>query len=75
MPLPHPRDLPIRKKILLIGLLPGCVGLVLACVIFVASEKSDFTNAYTERLGVLAEIVAKNVGPKLAARDRDAAEL
>jgi len=74
MPLLHPRDLPIRQKILLIGLLPGCVGLVLACVIFVASEKSDFTDAYTERLGVLAEIVAKNVGPKVAERDRDAAE-
>jgi len=70
----HPRDLPIRQKILLIGLLPGCVGLLLACAIFVVSEKSDFTDAYTERLGVLAEIVAKNVAPQLAARDRDAAE-
>ncbi|MHC4940352.1 MAG: methyl-accepting chemotaxis protein [Planctomycetota bacterium] len=75
MPLPHPRDLPIRQKILLIGLLPGCVGLALACAIFVISEKSDFTNAYTDRLGVLAEIVAKNVGPQLAARDHDAAAL
>jgi len=70
----HPRDLPIRQKILLIGLLPGCVGLLLACAIFVVSEKSDFTDAYTERLGVLAEIVAKNVAPQLAVRDRDAAE-
>jgi methyl-accepting chemotaxis protein len=74
MSLLHPRDLPIRQKILLIGLLPGCVGLALACAIFVVSEKSDFTDAYTERLGVLAEIVAKNVGPRVAARDRDGAE-
>ncbi|MEM8885488.1 MAG: methyl-accepting chemotaxis protein [Planctomycetota bacterium] len=72
--MPHPKDLPIRQKILMIGLIPGCVGLIVACVVFVLTEKSDFRDAYTERLAVMAEIVAKNVGPKVAAGDRDAAE-
>ena len=75
MSLPNPRDLPIRQKILLVGLLPGCVGLVVACAIFVLSEKRDFLDSYTERLGILAEIVAKNVGPNVAAGDRKGAEL
>lgn len=74
MPRPHARNLPIRQKILLIGLIPGFVGVIVACVIYVWSEKSEFRDAYTERLSIMAEIVAKNVGPRLAAGDRTGAQ-
>jgi len=67
------RDLPIRQKILLIGLVPACVGLALACAIFVESERGDYRRAYTERFESLAAVVARNVGAAVAAGETETA--
>ena len=67
------KDLPIRHKILLIGLVPACVGLTLACAIFVESERSDYRRAFTARFEALASVVTTNVGAAVAAGDHDEA--
>ena len=64
------KDLPIRQKILLIGLVPACVGLALACLVFIESERTDYRRAFTERFEALATVVARNVGPAVEEGDR-----
>ena len=69
----QPKDLPIRQKIILIGLLPAFIGLALACAIFVVAERDGFRAHYTERISSLADVVARGIEPALVAGDHDAA--
>ncbi|MHC4549587.1 MAG: methyl-accepting chemotaxis protein [Planctomycetota bacterium] len=69
----HPKDLPIRTKVLVVGLLPMSLGLILTCVVYVLREKSGYRGELEENLSVLAKIVGSNAAlvldDPLAAQD------
>jgi len=61
----HPKDLPIRTKVLIVGLLPMTVGLVLACAVYVLREKAGFRSELEENLSILAKIVGGNAALRM----------
>jgi len=70
--LKRPKDLPIRTKVLVIGLLPLAIGLLLTSVVFVVSEESSYRSDLSESLGIFAEVVGRNVDAAVAFEDREA---
>jgi len=63
------KDLPIRRKALIIALLPATLGLLLACAVFMISEASLFPDSLAKEIAISAEIVGRNASATLQSRD------
>ena len=66
-------DLPIRTKLLIMGMLASGAALVLACAAFVASEQVTLRRQIVRNLSTQAKILGANSAPAIVFRDPDAA--
>jgi signal transduction histidine kinase len=71
----HPfRDLPIRVKLLVMGLIASGSALVLASLAFVLNDQAAIREQIVARLSAQAEIIGAGVAPAVMFQDPEAAE-
>ncbi|PYS96830.1 MAG: hybrid sensor histidine kinase/response regulator, partial [Acidobacteria bacterium] len=68
------RDLPIRRKLLLIIMLTSGASLLLACALLVSYQQVHQRHVMTERLAMLSRVLGGNSTAALAFQDRRSAE-
>jgi methyl-accepting chemotaxis protein len=68
------RDMPIRRKLLLVIALTACMGLMIACGAFVGYERATFRSEARRTTAVIADVVAENSTAALSFDDRPDAE-
>ncbi len=69
----HPKDLRIRTKVLLVGLVPLFVGLLLACGVYVYTERAQTRAELHENLAILTDIVSDNAAVAVDFHDIESA--
>lgn len=68
------RDLPIKRKLLLLTLATCFAALALACAMLLSFQTVQFRGAFAAELKTLAAVVAQNCSAPLAFEDRKSAE-
>jgi len=68
------RDISIRRKLLSINVLTTSIALLLASTAFIARERLRFQDDTSRQLNTVADVIATNAWPALAAHDRKAGE-
>ena len=68
------RDLPIRRKLIVILMLTSGVALLLACTAFVVYDRVESQQGITRSLTALAEVIAKTSASALAFGDSEAVQ-